>query len=148
VSEINTGYIAAADAFIGQDRVASVSANPDVKHFDKDTIKIWDVETGRLIRQISSEPGVSTTLCWCPMADGFARHVGLDKHVGPWWMIERNNVTVYRRFAFGISVRMRCLLFSRSTFTGGLRLCAECKGRRCARLPRCTGGALHFYEVR
>jgi len=57
VSEINTGYIAAAVAFIGQDRVASVSANPDVKHFDKDTIKIWDVETGRLIRQISSESG-------------------------------------------------------------------------------------------
>jgi len=100
------------------------------------------VETGRLIRQISSEPGGVQTLCWCPMATGCARYVAWISMLAL-VVIERNNVTVYRRFRLGISVRMRCLLLLRSTFTGGLRLALSARGR-CARLPRCTGGALHF----
>ncbi len=150
VSEINTGYIAAADAFIGQDRVASVSANPDVKHFDKDTIKIWDVETGRLIRQISSEPGgVHDTLLVSDGGRVALGYVGLDKHVGPWWMIERNNVTVYRRFRLWNLGTDEVLATSPDLPSlVGSAFALSARGDVVLVYPVARGGALHFYEVR
>lgn len=96
--EINTGYIADAAAFIGHDRFATASANPDVKRFDKDTIKIWDVGTCRLTHEISSQPGgVHDTLLVSAGGQVALGYVGLEKLVGHWWL-ERNNITVYQRF--------------------------------------------------
>jgi WD40 repeat protein len=149
VSEINTGYIAAAVAFIGQDRVATVSANPDVKHFDKDTIKIWDVETGRLIHQISSEPGgVHDTV----LVSGDRRvalgYVGLDKLVGHWWA-DRNNVTVYRRFRLwnlGTDEVIATSPDLPQLVDSAFALSA--KGDVVLVYPVARGGMLHFYEIR
>ena len=149
VSEINTGYIAAADAFIGQDRVASVSANPDVKHFDKDTIKIWDVETGRLIRQISSESGgVHDTVLVSGDRRVVLGYVGLDKLVGHWWT-DRNNVTIYRRFRLwnlGTDEVIATSPDLPSLVDSAFALSA--KGDVVLVYPVARGGALHFYEIR
>lgn len=150
VSEINTGYIAGAVAFIGEDRVATVSANPDVKHFDKDTIKIWDVETGRLIRQISSQPGgVHDTLL--VSADGRVAlgYVGLDKLVGPWWMIERNNVTVYQRFRLWNLGTDEVIATSPDLPSlVGSAFALSANGDVVLIYPVARGGTLHFYEIR
>ena len=150
VSEINTGYIAGAVAFIGEDRVATVSANPDVKHFNKDTIKIWDVETGQLIRQISSQPvGVHEILL--VSADGRVAlgYVGLDKLVGPWWMIERNNVTVYQRFRLWNLGTDEVIATSPDLPSlVGSAFALSANGDVVLIYPVARGGTLHFYEIR
>ena len=149
VSEINTGYLAGAVAFIGEDKVATVSANPDVKHFNKDTIKIWDVETGRLIRQISSEPGgVHDKLL--VSADGRVAlgYVGLDKLDGPWWT-EQNNITVYQRFRLWNLSKDEVIATSPDLpeLTGSA-FALSAKGDIVLIHPVARGGPLRFYEIR
>ena len=149
VSEINTGYIAGAAAFIGENRMATVSANPDVKQFGEDTIKIWDVETGRLIRQISSVPGgVHDTLLVSGDGHVALGYVGLDKLVGHWWT-DRNNVTVYRRFRLwnlGTDQAIATSPDLPSLEDSAFALSA--KGDVVLVYPVARGGALHFYETR
>jgi WD40 repeat protein len=54
---INTGYVAGPVAFGANNTVMTASLNPDDKLLRKDTIKIWDADTGKLLREIPSPPG-------------------------------------------------------------------------------------------
>jgi len=93
ISSINTGYISGAICFAPNDTVLSVSLNPEVKRFARDTLKVWNAETGKLIRELPSEPeGVHDSLHLS--ADGLIAlgYVGLEKRVGD------SNVTLYQRF--------------------------------------------------
>jgi len=54
VSSFSTGYVAGPVQFLSDAVVITASKNPDPDHFGDDTIKFWDVKTGRLLRQIAN----------------------------------------------------------------------------------------------
>lgn len=56
VRAINTGHPARGVAFASPDAVLTVSMNPALGPARKDTIRIWDVKTGELLREVSSPP--------------------------------------------------------------------------------------------
>jgi hypothetical protein len=54
VSSFNTGYVAGPIEFLSDAVVITASTNPDPDRFSDDTIKFWDVKTGRFLRQIAN----------------------------------------------------------------------------------------------
>ena len=55
-TEINTGYSAGDVAFVGDDAVVSVSENPAFGSSRKDSLRFWDIQKGKLEREIPSPP--------------------------------------------------------------------------------------------
>lgn len=94
---INTGYIAGAIAFASSEALLTVSLNPEQRYFSKDTLKIWNLRTGSLIRQISSPPGGIHDSVGVS-ADGRIGfgYVGLEKKDNHWWQ-ETDYKIIYQR---------------------------------------------------
>jgi WD40 repeat protein len=63
VSSFNTGYVAGPIEFLSNAVVITASKNPDPDRFSDDTIKFWDVKTGRLLRRITNpDTGIRNAL--------------------------------------------------------------------------------------
>jgi hypothetical protein len=151
VTEINTGYIASSVAFVGSNMLATASANPEPKYFSKDTLKIWNAQTGQLVREIVSPPGgVHNTLLVTSDGRVALGYVGLDKERLHWWLGQEEYVeTIYKRFRLWDLVTGQVIATSSDlpSLTGSA-FALSAKGDVVLIYPIAAGGPLQFYEVR
>jgi hypothetical protein len=151
VTKINTGYVASSVAFVGNDRFATVSANPEPRYFSKDTLKIWNARTGQLIREISSQPGgVHDTLLVSAGGQVALGYVGLDKERGHWWLGQESYLdNVYRRFRLWDLMTGQAIATSSDlpSLTGSA-FALSAKGDIVLIYPVASGGPLQFYEMK
>lgn len=96
LNSINTGYLTGTVHLSADGTLLTVSA--DYSHPDrsaKDTLKFWDVQTGKLIREIANSPeGIHYSLQASENGSVAVAYTGLEKTKG---FLERVNVTVYQR---------------------------------------------------
>jgi WD40 repeat protein len=96
VNSLNTGYLAGSVCLGANGTVLTVSgdnAHPDRN--GKDTLKIWDVQTGKLLREIASPPeGIHYNLQISEDGRVAVAYDGLEKTKG---FLERVNITVSQR---------------------------------------------------
>jgi WD40 repeat protein len=82
VTKIHTGYVAGPVVF-GPDNktVLTASLNPDERRYKQDTIRIWDIATGRMVREIGNPPeGIHYTMDVSADAQLVVAYVGLEKY--------------------------------------------------------------------
>jgi WD40 repeat protein len=93
---INTGYLAGTVCFGADGTLLTVSGdNSHTTRSSKDTLKIWDVQTGKLLREIASPPeGIHYNLQVSEDARVAVAYNGLEKTKG---FLERVNITQYQR---------------------------------------------------
>lgn len=82
LTTIYTGYIAGPVCFTKRQTVLTASLNADAKYFSQDTIREWDVDTGRLVRQIPGPPqGVHYLLALSLDGNTLLGYIGREKPV-------------------------------------------------------------------
>lgn len=150
ISAINTGYMAGGIAFASSDTLLTVSLNPEQRYFSKDTLKIWNVQTGSLIRQISSPPGGVHDSVGVS-ADGRVGfgYVGLEKKDNHWWQ-ETDYKIVYQRFRLWDLATGNVIATSPDILPiapGGLNFRLSLKGDVVLIYPIATSAPLIFYEL-
>lgn len=97
-SESNTGYLAAEVRFVENDTLATVSAETGLGGHKKDGIRLWDVKTGRLLREILS-PSTGVRYHLEVSEDGKTALGYVAKEVNHWWWFDPASViTEYERF--------------------------------------------------
>ena len=94
---INSGYLASGVAFSPDGTLLTVSANPEVKRFGNDTLKVWNPLTGTLLREFSGGPeGVHRFVQVSQDGKTVLTSAVVTESVGSW--IEKNNVDTHFRF--------------------------------------------------
>lgn len=148
-SEFSTGYLAAEVRFVGNDTLATVSAETGLGGHKKDGIRLWDVKTGRLLREILSPPtGVRYHLE--VSEDGKTALGYVAKEVNHWWWLDPASViTEYARFRLWDLATGGVIATSPDLpNTTGSDLALSPKGDVVLVYDVATGGALVFYELR
>ncbi|MGH9710186.1 MAG: WD40 repeat domain-containing protein, partial [Candidatus Acidiferrales bacterium] len=148
-SEFNTGYLAAEVRFVGSDTVATVSAEVGLGAHKKDGIRLLDVKTGRLLREILSPPtGVRYHL---EVSGNGKTALGyVAKEVNHWWWFDPASVvTEYERFRLWDLATGSVMATSPdlpSMITSHFALSPN--GKVVLIYPAAAGGPLVFYELR
>jgi len=80
--DIRTGYIAGPICFASNETVLTASLNADSSYFREDTIREWNVNTGRLVREIGGPPqGVHSLLALSADGNLILGYTGREKPV-------------------------------------------------------------------
>jgi len=148
ISEFNTGYLAARVRFVGNDTVATVSAEAGLGGHKKDGIRLLDVKTGRLLREILSPPtGVRYHLEVSGNGQTALGYVA--KEVNHWWWFDPASViTEYERFRLWDLATGDVIATSpnlRSLTTSGFALSPN--GNIVLTFPGKAAGPLIFYQL-
>jgi len=150
ITEINTGYLAATVRFVGSDTVATVSAEYGLGGHKKDGIRLCDVKTGRLLREILSPPtGVRYHLE--VSEDGKTALGYTTKEVNHWWWFDPASVIAeYARFRLWDLATGRVIATSPdlSSMIAGSDFALSPKGDVVLIYPVNSGGPLVFYELK
>jgi WD40 repeat protein len=96
LNSINTGYLAGTVRLGADGTLLTVSGdNSRPERNGKDTLKVWDLQTGKLLREIASPPeGIHYNLQISEDGRVAVAYDGLEKTKG---FLERVNVTLYQR---------------------------------------------------
>ena len=129
VCSFNTGYVAGPIEFLSDSVVITASKNPDPRHFSDDTIKFWDVKTGRLLRQITSpDTGVRNAISVSSDGRRIMGYTGKERYDE----LTHDNQVLEQRFRIWDSETGQVLVTSPAIlpkeFIYGLRLRLSAKG--------------------
>lgn len=94
-TRIDTGYVAGPVCFTSDNKILTASLNANEKWYKEDTIKVWDAQSGRLLREIDNLPaGVHKELD--VSADGrlVLGYVKLDKYLP----LQHYSELIYQKF--------------------------------------------------
>jgi hypothetical protein len=82
LNDIRTGYIAGPVSFTATDTVLTASLNADSGYFREDTIREWNVATGRRVRELGGVPqGVHSLLRLSADGNLVLAYIGREKPV-------------------------------------------------------------------
>ncbi|MHB8412966.1 MAG: WD40 repeat domain-containing protein [Candidatus Acidiferrales bacterium] len=148
---INTGYIAGGICFASSGTLLTVSLNPEQRYFPKDTLKIWNAQTGKLMRQIASPPGgIHDSVAVSANGRVALAYIGLEKKDSHWWQ-ETDYVTVYQRFRLWDLDTGRVIATSPDILPivpGNPNFRLSPRGDVVVIYPVTTGGPMVFYGLR